>query len=115
MTLLELIQELAASDDRASDVHLAHHLAIYAAPKWQTNSAVVVLDEPADGSVPPAAQGKTFLTYVTDAKRIVRDRQRNFAVTAEELARSVLYFAVYDEAEPIPSLEAADSVLPLAV
>ncbi len=109
MTLAELIQRIDTIDDA---------LAIYAARRWTTNSSTSVLPEPADGSLPEDAQGKTFLTTVAQAKRIIAARRAlrpGVEVSADELAGAVIYFAIYDEAEPIPSLESVQIRLPVAV
>lgn len=109
MTLAELIQRIEQLDDR---------LVIYATPRWQTNSAVVTAREPADGSLPEVARGKTYLCSVREARRVIAKRRSmrpGCALSADELAGAVIYYAVYDESEPIASLESAEIRLPLAI
>ncbi len=110
MTLHELIsQRLAQLDDS---------LVIYAAPKWSAASKVVVAREPADGSLPAIAAGKTYLLTVLQAKRVIAARRHlrpGCAITAQELADAIVYFAIYDVHEPVASLESAEIPLSLAV
>lgn len=109
MTLAELMQRLDKLDGT---------LAIYATPRWSSQSRVVVAHEPQDGSLPDIARGKTFLTTVDRARRVIDGRRRErpgCALTAEELAGAVIYFAIYDESEPIASLESAEIHLSFAV
>lgn len=109
MTLAELIQRLESIDDT---------LAIYAARPWRPGSAVVAVREPADGGLPELARGKTFLTTVGEARRVIASRREmrpGCALTAHELAGAVVYFAIYDAPEPLASLESAEIHLSLAV
>lgn len=98
MTLAQLLAEIE-SQPRSQ--------AIYAAPPWRPSSEAMVLDEPADGSVPDRAVGLTFLTTVREARRAIEERRAfrpDLAETAEEICEAVIYYARYDETEPLPSL-----------
>ena len=105
MTLAELITRLERQDGA---------LAIYATPPWSKDAEVVVVREPEDGSRPEIANGKTFLTTVGQARRAMDARRllrRGCALTADELAGAVIYYAIYDESEPLASLESAEHSL----
>lgn len=109
MTLAELIQRFESIDDT---------FAIYATRPWRPSSEVVVAREPADGSLPELARGKTYLTTVGEARRVIASRRQmrpGCALTAHELAGAVVYFAIYDAPEPLASLESAEIHLSLAV
>ena len=109
MTLAELMQRINQLDGA---------LAIYATPRWASNSDVVVAREPHDGSLPKHAAGKTFLVTVGEARRVIEGRRRlrpGCALSADELAGAVVYYAVYDESEPIGSMASAEIHLSYAV
>ncbi len=108
MTLAQLMQRIAGLDDT---------LSIYAAPRWRSNSPAQVAHEPDDGSLPKSATGKTFLLTVRQAKRVIAMRRAlrpDCSLSADELAGVVIYFAIYDEAEPVQSVESAQIRLPVA-
>src|SRR2546425_512865 len=82
-------------------------LSIWAAPRWRASSLAVVACEPGDGTVPAAAPGMTFLCTVADARRIVRQRAAWTPGRPSSLAEqcdAIIYYAVYDEAQPPPSI-----------
>jgi hypothetical protein len=109
MTLADLIPSIEQLED-------AH--AIYAAPRWSPDSEVVVSPEPRDGSLPDCARGKTYLLSVAQAKRVIARRKEvrpDHAWSSEQLAGAIVYYAVYDESEPVASIESAEISLPFAV
>ncbi len=111
MNLLELIQRLAAGEFGADDDR-----AIYASPRWSPSSPAVVVEEPRDGSLPLQAAKMTYLTSVIDAHRVISARVASRpTVEAGELAEAVIYFAIYDETEPLPSIRGVEFRLPVAV
>jgi hypothetical protein len=104
-TLAELVAELDTLEDE---------LAIYAAPRWRPNSPAIALAEPEDGSVPAEAHGKTFFLTVKAAKQLLvarRATRPGASETPEDLASALVYCAIYDEAEPVPSLQGRDLIL----
>ncbi|MEM1032500.1 MAG: hypothetical protein AAGN82_19290 [Myxococcota bacterium] len=90
MTLIEFVQKL----DEADDAHV-----IYASPRWRPESRVYVGPEPFDGSLPRPARGMTYLVSVEEAKRVFRGCRPG--ATAHDVAKSVVYFGIYDCAEPV--------------
>jgi hypothetical protein len=109
MILADVIRRL----DRLSDEHC-----IYATPRWSPSSRAIAAREPADGSVPEHARGMTYLTTVGHAKRIIAERKRyrpDLALHADELCAAVIYFAIYDEPEPLPSALSDIIKLPVAI
>jgi hypothetical protein len=105
MTLAELVSKLDA---------LADELAIYAAPRWRPASPAAALVEPDDGTIPAEAAGKTFFLSVRRAKQIIAARRAahpELADGPDELARALVYCAIYDEAEPVPSLKGRDQLI----
>jgi hypothetical protein len=109
MILADVIRRL----DRLSDEHC-----IYATPRWSPSSRAIAAREPEDGSTPEHARGMTYLTSVGQAKRVIRERTRHRpdrAVSAEELCAAVIYYAIYDEPEPLPSALSDIIKLPVAI
>lgn len=90
MTLIEYIEQLSSADD----THV-----IYASPRWRPESAIHVGPEPFDGSVPSPAEGMTYLVSVPEAKRVLRSRP--MGTSARDAARAIVYYGIYDCAEPI--------------
>ena len=114
-TLAHVIAELSQLPDE---------LVIYAAPRWRASSPAIACREPRDGSLPAAANGMTYMLDVAAAKRAVRERRRwraDRTVSLAELVKAVIYMAVYDQPEPLPSVFSSSSIsseqdlLPLAV
>ena len=84
----------------------ADALAIYAAPRprWAASSRAVVLTEPADGSLPPAATGLTYLMEVARAKEVLTVWRRcrpGVDPSTDELCEAIIYYARPDAHEPI--------------
>jgi len=90
MTLIEFVEKLSTAED-------AH--VIYAAPRWRPESAIHVGPEPFDGSLPDAARGMTYLVSIPEAKRVLRSRPAG--TSARDAARAIVYFGIYDCAEPV--------------
>jgi hypothetical protein len=68
--------------------------------------------------VPELAKGMTYLTTVGEARRVVRERlarRPDLASTVEEVCSAVIYYAVYNETEPLASELSADIKLQLAI
>lgn len=108
MKLLDIIRQLNDFDDTS---------VIYARPKWSPSTQAVVAREPDDGTTPPAAAGMTFMLSIRQAKQVVRQRRRGRPdlYTPETLCEAIVYFAIYDELEPLPSFRDASYELPVAV
>jgi hypothetical protein len=109
MILADVIRRL----DQLSDEHC-----IYAEPRWSPASRAIAAREPIDGSVPELAKGMTYLTTVGQAKRILRERRRerpDRALVIDELCAAVIYYAIYDEPEPLPSALSDIIKLPVAI
>lgn len=95
MTLLaDLVSQLDQLDDA---------LVLYATPPWRASSRAVASREPADGSLPAAARGMTYLVSVAQAKRIAAACRRTWGDELDALCRAIVYYGIYDELEPLPS------------
>jgi hypothetical protein len=108
MTLADVIRKLhQLSDD----------LAIYATPRWRPTSRAFSAQEPHDGSVPEHARGMTYLTTVGEAKRVIAQRreQRPDFASVDDLCLAIVYYAVYDETEPLASMTSGEINLPIAI
>jgi hypothetical protein len=106
MTLADVIRQI---DDLEAD------LAIYAAPRWHAGARALVLREPGDGTVPPEARGMTYVMRVNHARRAIAGRKSwrpDLAITPEQLCDAVLYYARFDEVEPLSSVLSAEIELP---
>jgi hypothetical protein len=102
MTLADVIREIERFDA---------DLAIYAAPPWTPRSTALVLAEPGDGSLPELARGMTFVMRIGLARRAIAGRKSwrpDLAITAEQLCDAVLYYARFDEEEPLASALSAE-------
>lgn len=108
MTLLNIIRQLNEYDDTA---------VIYARPKWGRSTPAVVAPEPADGGLPPEAAGMSYMLTVQQAKEVAKRRRRGRPdlCAPEALCDAIVYFAVYDEVEPLPSFRDARYELATAV
>ncbi len=108
-TLADVIAHLDELDDA---------LTIYAAPRWRAASPTCATWEPADGSLPPSAAGMTFMLDVPTAKRAVAMRRGwrpGRTLSLADKCDAIIYFAIYDESEPLPSSYGLLPKLPLAV
>jgi hypothetical protein len=109
MTLADVIRRL----DELSD-----ELCIYATPRWSPSSRAIAAREPEDGSLPDGARGMTYLTSVRQTRSLVAERKRyrpDRALTADDLCAAVIYFAIYDEPEPLASALSDVIKLPIAI
>lgn len=108
MTLADVIRRLD---------QLEGELCIYAAPRWRASSSAAALREPDDGSLPEHARGMTYLTTVGEARRVVVEQRRRRPDLAriDQLCDAVVYYAVYNETNPLASELSADIDLPLAI
>jgi hypothetical protein len=82
-------------------------LSLYATPRWRAAALAVAVRDPGDGTVPSAAAGMTFLCTVADARRIARQRAAwspGRPSSIVELCEAIIYYAIYDEAQPPPSI-----------
>ena len=108
MTLADVIRKLN---------QLSDELAIYAAPRWRPSSRAFAAHEPQDGSVPEHAKGMTYLTTVGEAKRVIAHRreERPDLASIDDLCDAIIYYAVYDETEPLASTESGVIRLLIAI
>jgi hypothetical protein len=108
MTLTELMARLGELDDT---------FVIYAEPPWGPESRAVALRDSHDGVRPADAIG-TFLTSVAQAKRAVaarRSKRPDLMLNNAQACEAVIYFARYDEDEPLASVHSGVIRLPFAV
>jgi hypothetical protein len=106
MTLAELIRNL---DDYGDD------LSIFATPRWRPESRAAAISDTDDGSVPMEGRGMTFMTTVRQAKRVLAARaaERPDRVLSDaDRCAAVIYYAIYDETEPLASLVSDVIALP---
>jgi hypothetical protein len=119
MTLADVIRKLDPFRGSLEPMPLGDELCIYASPHWSPTSRAAVAREPEDGSVPELATGMTYLTTVGEAKRVIADRRArrpDRVSTIEDVCSAVIYYAIYNETEPLASDMSADDItLPLAI
>jgi broad specificity phosphatase PhoE len=81
--------------------------AIYASPRWRPSSSAIVAAEPLDEQATLAGRGMTYLVNVDTAKRIVEERAAWWPgrpLSLAEKCEAIVYYAIYDEAQPQPSI-----------
>ncbi|MEZ4446840.1 MAG: hypothetical protein R3B72_47615 [Polyangiaceae bacterium] len=102
MTLAELLERIDT---------LPSTRAIYATPRWRASSAAVTLDESDREALAQIEGAMTYLTTVGQAKRVIAERRQlrpDLASDIGFLCDAVIYYARYDELEPMASMASGE-------